>query len=329
METNQRPRQPSAERKQTLKAKIPEIYYSKLHMDCYHFCQYCKDYFETAGAIRANQTLFATFFLHGNISVHWAQFKYCNKVEELTSITWTEFKAFLQKNLGESKSFVDSIWRKLKRDSQYQLEEVYDWASHLKHLQSILLEFDPVAAPTEVTMVWYFEEGLKPSIKVEMNQDNFQLINYKELVSKAVRAKATAALRPSFYVRETDLNYLQGSQPAHTTAHKVQTQEVVKDHRGDDYKTSKGSASIPASTSIQDSEPSNKAMKDKKKKHHRDKRNSKEPKDSTTPASRVNAAEVRSKRRKNKKDLSEIMCYNCNKKGHFVNKYLEPRQTKN
>ena len=38
---------------------------------------------------------------------------------EVALITWTEFKAFLQKNLGESKSFVDSIWKKLKKDSQY------------------------------------------------------------------------------------------------------------------------------------------------------------------------------------------------------------------
>ena len=35
------------------------------------------------------------------------------------------------------------------------------------------MEFDPAAAPTEVTMVRYFEEDLKPSIKAEMNQDNF------------------------------------------------------------------------------------------------------------------------------------------------------------
>ena len=121
--------------------------------------------------------------------MHWAQFKRCNRGEELNPITWTEFKAFLRKNLGKSKSFVDNIWRKLKRDFQYQLEEVYDWAFHLKHLQSILQEYDPVAAPTEVTMVRYFEEGLKPSIKAEMDQDDSQLIDYEELVAKTVRPR--------------------------------------------------------------------------------------------------------------------------------------------
>ena len=46
------------------------------------------------------------------------QFKY-RQVEEVVPITWTEFKVFLRKNLGESKSFVDSIKKKLERDSQY------------------------------------------------------------------------------------------------------------------------------------------------------------------------------------------------------------------
>ena len=89
--------------------------------------------------------------------------------KELISIIWTEFKAFLHKNLGESKSFVDNIWRKLKKDSQYQLEKVYNWASYLKYLQSFLMEFNPVAALTESTINRYFKESLKLSIKANMN----------------------------------------------------------------------------------------------------------------------------------------------------------------
>ena len=157
-----------------------------------------------------------------------------------------------------------------------------------------------------------------------MDQDNSQLIDYEELVAKAVRAEAKAGLRPSSYVRETDLSCLRGNRPAHTTAHKVQTQGAGKDHRGDDSKASKGSASTPASASIQDSEPSDKAKKDKKK-NWRGKRDFREPKDSTTPAFGVNAAEVGrgGQRRKNKKDISGVTCYNCNKKGHFLNKCPE------
>ena len=175
-------------------------------------------------------------------------------------------------------------------------------------------------------MIRYFEEGLKPSIKAEIYQDNFQLIDYEEMVAKAVKAKAKAGLRLSSYVRETDLSYLRGNRPAHTTMHKVQTKGAVKNHCGDDFKASKGSVSPPASASIQDSKPFDKAKKNKKKKYWRGKRDSKEPKDSSTPAFGVNAAKVGGDRqwRKNKKDISGVTYYNSNKKGYFLNKCLEP-----
>ena len=81
---------------------------------------------------------------------------------------------------------------------------MYDWASHLKYFQSILIEFNPVATPTKSTIVRYFEEVLKPSIKAEIDQDASRLDDYKELVVKAVRVEVKADLQPSFYVRETE-----------------------------------------------------------------------------------------------------------------------------
>ena len=56
------------------------------------------------------------------------------------------------------------------------------------------MKFDLAAAPTKSTMVKYFEEGLKPSIKAEMDQDATYLDNYEELVAKAVRAKTKTGL---------------------------------------------------------------------------------------------------------------------------------------
>ena len=83
-----------------------------------------------------------------------------------------------------------------------------------------------------------------------MDQDDFQLIDYEELIAKAVRTEAKAGLRPNFYMQETDLSCLWGNCPAHTSAHKVQTQRTVKDHRNDDSKAFKGSTFTPISASI-------------------------------------------------------------------------------
>ena len=135
-------------------------------MECYHFCQQCKDHFETSGATEMNYIPFALSFFHGSISLRWAQHKRRHKSAIL--ITWPEFKAFLRKNLRSSQAFIDSIWNKFRRDSQYLLEEVRDWVSYLQHLQSILLEFD--RTPDKSTMICYFQKGLKPSIKVEIEQ---------------------------------------------------------------------------------------------------------------------------------------------------------------
>ena len=58
-----------------LKARTPETYWGKSHMECYHFCQQCEDHFETSGATGMNCIPFAASFLCGSISLRWAQQK--------------------------------------------------------------------------------------------------------------------------------------------------------------------------------------------------------------------------------------------------------------
>ena len=169
-------------------------------------------------------------------------------------------------------------------------------------------------------MVRYFEESLKLSIKAKIDQNAIHLDDYKELVAKAVRAEAKTRLQPSFYMRKMDIQILWGSWPTHTTAHKVQMQGGM--NCGEDFKASKA----PASTSIQDFNPSNKAKKNKKKKYRKDKRDSKKPKDAITSAIEVSKAEISSKR---KKDVSEITYYNFKKKGHYAINFLKSWMSKN
>ena len=55
-----------------LKARTPETYWGKSHMECNYFCQQCEDHFETSGATGMNRTPFAASFLCGSISLRWA-----------------------------------------------------------------------------------------------------------------------------------------------------------------------------------------------------------------------------------------------------------------
>ena len=135
-------------------------------MKCYHFCQQCEDYFKTSGATGMNCIPFIASFFHGSISIKWAQHKRCHK--STIPITWSDFKIFLWKDLGSFQAFIDSIWSKFRKDSQYQLEKTRDWAFYFQHFQSILSEFYFIRTPDELTMICYFREDLKSFIKVKM-----------------------------------------------------------------------------------------------------------------------------------------------------------------
>ncbi len=133
-------------------------------MECYNFCPQCEDYFATCGAIGPKRIPFADSFLRDRINFCWQQHKQKLEAKSSVLISWDEFKAFLQKALGNSRAFVDSYWTKIGRDSQYQQEEVLDWAAYLEHLQAVMKEFDPTGALNETTLIHYFKEGFRPSI---------------------------------------------------------------------------------------------------------------------------------------------------------------------
>ena len=256
--------------KQPLKARFPDLYYGNSHMDCYRFCQQCEDHFETAGAKGPNRIPFAASFLRGSVTQRWLQHK--RRRDGAVPMTWVEFKDFLWKNLGDSRAFVDSIWKKVKRNSQYQDKSVQDWAAHLEYLQSILIEFDSECAPEEGTMIRYFREGLRPSVRVEMEQRGRELDSFEELVKKAVDAKAKAALRPRSYARETDQHCLQSSRPF---AAKTNTQcQPMKDPRVEKPKSRPQELKAPApQRSTDNAEISEQARKEKNKKEKRKRRN--------------------------------------------------------
>ena len=88
--------------KKLLKAKSPDVYCGKSHMESYNFCQQCKDHFATAGAKGLNRICFAAFFFCDRINFRWQQYKRKHKAKSIVPITWEEFKTFLCQSLRDS-----------------------------------------------------------------------------------------------------------------------------------------------------------------------------------------------------------------------------------
>ena len=63
------PREDNSDR--PLKARNPDLYYGNSHMECYYFCQQCKDHFETAGAKGHKRVPFAVTFLKDRLLNRW------------------------------------------------------------------------------------------------------------------------------------------------------------------------------------------------------------------------------------------------------------------
>ena len=72
-------------------------------MDCYQFCQQCEDHFKIAGVTGPKLVLFAASFLRKPMNFCWHQHKLWHQRKEIDLVTWVKFKAFLRKNLKDSR----------------------------------------------------------------------------------------------------------------------------------------------------------------------------------------------------------------------------------
>ena len=187
-----------------------------------------------------------------------------------------------------------------------------DWATHLEQLQAVLREFDSVAAPNKDTMIRYFREGLRPSIRAQLDVRDRELDSWDEVVDKTVDAEAKASLQAPSGTREMDSRCPRGQRP---------TKKEDKDSR--DYEKNKSSQNPPTNTSSSGTQSS--PAQPKKEQNSRSCR--REPRQQSqgqnTPTTGVNATAVRKDKDKDIKDLSNIECYTCKQKDYYTNKYPE------
>lgn len=77
--------------------------------------------------------------------------------------------------------------------------------------------------------------GLKPSIKVEMEQMGREVDTWEEIIERAAEAEAKASLQLTSYIREMDHGCLRGNRPAHVITTHAQAQGIsMKDPRDED-----------------------------------------------------------------------------------------------
>ena len=72
-------------------------------------------------------------------------------------------------------------------------------------------------------MICYFRENLKLSLKIEMEQQDRESIDFEEMVQKVVNAEAKLGLKSSTMVWDSNIHCPRGHRPSNSTASKVQT----------------------------------------------------------------------------------------------------------
>ena len=111
---------------------------------------------------------------------------------------------------------MDTYWRKIKRDSQHQLEEIFDWAAYLEHLHAVLQKFDPAATPNEEIMIRHFWEDLRLSVRAQLDTHDRNQDSWEEADGKAVNAEAKTWLQSSSNICNMDSRYPQENKPTRT-----------------------------------------------------------------------------------------------------------------
>lgn len=77
-----------------------------------------------------------------------------------------------------------------------------DWITQLECLQAVLKEFDITATPNKDILIWYFQDGLKPSIHAPTQKWDWNLENWQKVIKKPIDAEVIADKAPPSLVRK-------------------------------------------------------------------------------------------------------------------------------
>ena len=167
-------------------------------------------------------------------------------------------------------------------------------------------------------MICYFWKGLKPSIKIKIEQQDRKSVNFEEIVQKAINVEAKAGIRSTIIVWDSDICCSQGHCSSNNTALKLQTKGITaKDSSRPEEPKTKDLKSVPPRDNT--AQPAKKEDKQKRFKCQWE-RTRKTKRIPVTSNNTGNAA-----KKKKKCDTSKITYFNCNKKSHNASNYTKPK----
>ena len=157
-------------------------------------------------------------------------------------------------------------------------------------------------------MIQYFLEGLKPSVRTQINIQSRDLGSWEEAVEKAFNAEVKAMLQSFSTTRNMDSRSPRGIRPA---------RKEEKDSGGKNKSTN--SAFANTSSGKQTSSTQQASSAHPKKDHCGGPRRGRE-RGQNSPATDVNTIP------KKEEDISQVECFHCRKKGHFANRSLQKKK---
>ena len=162
-------------------------------------------------------------------------------------------------------------------------------------------------------MICYFRKDFKPSIKVKIKQQDQASTSFEEIVQKAVNAKAKVGLRSSTIVRNLNACCPRSHRSSYNTLLKVQTQSSKDFFCSKELKPKNLKSALPYDNMA---EPAKKQGEMKKRSWRQKRKHTRERKEQFL-ATNVNI--------KASKKKIKTRCFNCNKKGHYINNCTKPK----
>ena len=91
-----------------------------------------------------------------------------------------------------------------------------NWIVHLKHLPTMLKEFDSTTVFKEKILIQYFYNRLRYFLKAQLDERGQKLDTWEETIKKAINAKIKAICQPQSLMRKMDNCCLQENRLAKT-----------------------------------------------------------------------------------------------------------------